>query len=58
VPARERTLVLGAIVAVAGFVVAGLFEHNFGDTEVLLAALLAMSIVFVVERDPAPDGVR
>jgi hypothetical protein len=31
--------------------VAGLFEYNFGDTEVLLVALFVTSIVFVIERD-------
>jgi hypothetical protein len=30
--------------------VAGLFEYNFGDTEVLLVALFVTSIVFVIER--------
>jgi O-antigen ligase len=49
--AETRALVSGAAAAVAGFLVAGLFEHNFGDTEVLLVALLTMSIVYVVERD-------
>jgi len=48
---RDHALVMGAVSAVAGFLVAGLFEHNFGDTEVLLVALLAMSAVFVIERD-------
>jgi hypothetical protein len=48
---ETRALVSGAIAAVAGFLIAGLFEHNFGDTEVLLVALLMMSIVYVVERD-------
>ena len=49
--AETRVVVSGAIAAVAGFLIAGLFEHNFGDTEVLLVALLMMSIVYVVERD-------
>jgi hypothetical protein len=49
--ARAGALVAGAIAAVTGFLVAGLFEHNFGDTEVLLVATLVMALVFVVERD-------
>src|SRR5207245_721943 len=35
------------------FLVAGLFEYNFGDTEVLLVALAVMALPFVVERDLA-----
>ena len=57
----DRALVGGGIAALAGFLVAGLFEYNFGDTEVLLVAMLIMALPFVVERDlertPAPaDG--
>src|SRR5881628_3381449 len=46
-----RALVLGSMAAIAAFLVAGLFEYNFGDTEVLLAALAVMALPFVVERD-------
>ena len=54
-PANEeaRALVLGSIAAIAAFLVAGLFEYNFGDTEVLLVALALMALPFVVERDLA-----
>ena len=48
---EARALVLGSMAAVAAFLVAGLFEYNFGDTEVLLVALAAMALPFVVERD-------
>lgn len=52
-PADEatRALVLGSMAAVAAFLVAGIFEYNFGDTEVLLVALAVMTLPFVVERD-------
>jgi O-antigen ligase len=52
-PADEdaRALVLGSMAAVAAFLVAGLFEYNFGDTEVLLVALAVMALPFVVERE-------
>jgi len=43
--------VLGSIAAIAAFLVAGLFEYNFGDTEVLLVALALMALPFVVERE-------
>jgi hypothetical protein len=48
---RDQELLTGAVAAIAGFLVAGLFEYNFGDTEVLLVALFVSSIVFVIERD-------
>jgi len=46
-----RALVVGSVSAVVGFLVAGLFEYNFGDTEVLLVAMTLMALPFVVERD-------
>ena len=54
-PADEgaRALVLGSMAAIAAFLVAGLFEYNFGDTEVLLVALSLMALPFIVERDRA-----
>jgi O-antigen ligase len=55
---EARALVLGSMAAIAAFLVGGLFEYNFGDTEVLLVALALMALPFVVERDlsvPAPQ---
>jgi len=46
-----RALVVGAVSAVAGFLVAGLFEYNFGDAEVLLVVMTIMALPFVVERE-------
>jgi hypothetical protein len=37
-----RALVTGAVASVAAFLVAGLTEHNFGDSEVLLIATFVM----------------
>src|SRR5207237_2943962 len=37
--------------AIAAFLVAGLFEYNFGDTEVLLVAVALMALPFGVQRD-------
>jgi len=50
---EARALVLGSMAAIGAFLVAGLFEYNFGDTEVLLVALAVMALPFVVERDLA-----
>ncbi len=51
--ARERMLVAGSLAAVFGFLVAGLFEYNFGDSEVVLVAYAVMALPFVVERSLA-----
>jgi O-antigen ligase len=47
----ERALVGGSIAAIAGFLVGGLFEYNFGDSEVALVAYVVMAIPFVVGVD-------
>jgi putative inorganic carbon (hco3(-)) transporter len=48
--AGDRALVLGALAAIVTFLVAGLFEYNFGDTEVLLVALAVMALPFALIR--------
>jgi O-antigen ligase len=53
-PGGDAALVLGCTMAVAAFLVAGLFEYNFGDTEVLLVACSLMALALVVEREAAP----
>ena len=41
-----------------GFLVAGLFEHNFGDAEVATVVLALMAQPWVVERElsASPDS--
>jgi O-antigen ligase len=51
VRADDRQLVAGSLAAVAGFLVAGLFEYNFGDSEVIGLTWVVMAFPFVV--DPA-----
>ena len=53
---RERALVSGSLAAVLGFLVAGLSEYNFGDSEVVMVAYALMAIPFLVE--PALAGER
>lgn len=48
--ARERALVAGSVAAIAGFLVGGLTEYNFGDSEVVLVAYAVMTVPFVVAR--------
>jgi putative inorganic carbon (HCO3(-)) transporter len=49
--AQDRALVAGSVAAIAAFLVGGLFEYNFGDTEVLLVATSVMALPFAVEQD-------
>jgi putative inorganic carbon (hco3(-)) transporter len=43
---RERALVAGSIAAITGFLVAGMSEHNFGDSEVVMLAWMIMALPF------------
>jgi O-antigen ligase len=52
---RERALLSASLWGVAGFLVAGLFEHNFGDGEVVMLVYALMAIPWIVERDLAGD---
>jgi len=48
---RDRALVVGVMAAVAAFLIAGLFEYNFGDTEVILMVNALMALPFVIDRE-------
>ena len=52
---RERALVAGSLAAITGFLVAGLAEHNFGDSEVVMLAWMIMALPFTV-RDARTGG--
>ena len=47
---RERRLAAGSLAAVTGFLTAGLFEYNFGDSEVIMLIYVAMAMLFLAER--------
>ena len=51
----KRWIVLSALAALTGFMVAGLFEYNFGDSEVLLLFLFIVSIPYGVRTEEAVD---
>jgi O-antigen ligase len=55
---REWALVAGSLAAVTGFLVGGLAEYNFGDSEVVLVAWTLVSFPFVVERAQGEARVR
>ena len=47
---RERALGYGAVASTVGLMVSGLFEYNFGDSEVLMIYLSAISIPYAWYR--------
>jgi O-antigen ligase len=51
----DRALVAGSLAAVGGFLVAGLFEYNFGDSEVIGLLWIVMAFPFVIESAGRPD---
>jgi O-antigen ligase len=52
---RERALVSASLGGVGAFLVAGLFEHNFGDAEVVMLVYALMTLPFVVQHGLPPD---
>jgi len=47
---RERALVLGSLAAITGFLIAGLTEYNFGDSEVVMVAWALTALPWAVGR--------
>ena len=46
----ERALVAGSIAAVTGFLVGGLSEYNFGDSEVVMVAWVVMAFPWIAGK--------
>jgi hypothetical protein len=44
--------VAGSLAAITGFLVAGLSEYNFGDSEVVMVAWSVVALPFVAAKDP------
>jgi O-antigen ligase len=58
-PDEVRWPAVSALAALTGFLIAGLFEYNFGDSEVLLLLLFIVSVPFGLKgtaNRPAPEG--
>src|SRR5437762_1991653 len=47
---RARANVVGSVVATIAFLVAGLFEYNFGDSEVVMLEYCVMALAFAAAR--------
>jgi len=47
---RVKALVVGSLASVIAFQVEGLFEHTFGDSEVITLVYFLMALPFVVQR--------
>lgn len=50
---RDWALVAGSLAAITGFLINGLSEYNFGDSEVVLVAWVVTALPFVVEKKRA-----
>lgn len=50
----ERAIVAGSLAAITGFLVAGLTEYNFGDSEVVMIAWAMMALPFVTAQSGVP----
>jgi len=53
---RHRFLAACGLGALAAMLAAGLFEHNFGDSEFLMLVLILLTLPFASERAEAPDA--
>jgi O-antigen ligase len=52
--AAERALVVGSLAAIVGFLVAGLSEYNFGDSEVVMVAWALMALPWAIGEAHEP----
>ena len=50
---QERTLVAGSLAAITGFLIAGLSEYTFGDSEVVMVAWALMALPWAAEAEDA-----
>jgi hypothetical protein len=55
---EARAITAGSLAAVGGFLVAGLFEYNFGDTEVIDLVWIVMALPFACAHEPDPGRLE
>jgi O-antigen ligase len=51
---RHRFLAVAGLAAIAGMLSAGMFEHNFGDSEFLMLFLVMLTLPFAADRTDLP----
>lgn len=51
---RHRFLAATALAGIVGMLAAGLFEHNFGDSEFLMLFLVLLTLPFAADRTDLP----
>ncbi len=51
---RHRFMAAAGLAALTGMLVAGLFEHNFGDSEFLMLLLVLLTLPFAADRADLP----
>ena len=51
---RHKFLAATGLAAIAGMLSAGLFEHNFGDSEFLMLFLVLVTLPFAADRTDLP----
>jgi putative inorganic carbon (HCO3(-)) transporter len=56
-PGLERALALGSLAGISGFLVGGLSEYNFGDSEVVMVAWVVAALPFATQ-DLTLAGVK
>ena len=49
----ERALVVGAIASITGFLIGGLSEYNFGDSEEVMVAWVIMALPWAARGEPS-----
>ena len=54
----ERVLVVGSLAAIVGFLVGGLSEYNFGDSEVVMVAWALMALPWATQQAREPRASR
>ncbi|HEX4993507.1 MAG TPA: O-antigen ligase family protein [Methylomirabilota bacterium] len=54
----ERVLVVGSLAAIVGFLMGGLSEYNFGDSEVVMVAWALMALPWATQQAREPRASR
>jgi O-antigen ligase len=54
----DKTIALGALFVFVGFLISGMFEYNFGDTEIKFILFYFLSIPFLKLKDSPDDKAK